>query len=91
MPDRTTITAQHPLVKAASYCFIGILVTVLQVWSPSESLIICSVAFAVDGLVSSLLAFLNDLAPGRSRIVGFIVPLGSLLVARGLATYLGVV
>jgi hypothetical protein len=85
----TTISPQHPLVKGLSYVFIGLLVGALGVWSPAEALVICTVGFAVDGLLSSLLSGSPTFSPERSRLVRFFLPLGALFLSRGLAAYLG--
>lgn len=80
---------QHPLAKATSYSLLGLFGTWLPMWSPAQALVVCSIAFAADGLMSSLLPGLGTMRRGAAIILGFLVPLGSLLIGRGLATFLG--
>ncbi len=83
------ISRQHPLVKATSYVLLGLLGAGVRMWSPPEALVICTVAWAADGLISSLVPYLRTMGKTSARLVAFVIPLGSLLMGRGLAAFLG--
>ena len=78
-----------PAAKAMSYGLLGLFGAGIRLWSPAEAVVICSVAFAADGLLTSLLPQVRRVGGVSPRVVGFLVPLGSLLIGRGLAAFLG--
>ncbi len=83
------LTRHHPLVKATSYSVLGLIGATVRMWSPQQALVICTVAFALDGMVSSLIPTARR-APARyAGALSFMVALGSLLAGRTLAEFLG--
>ncbi len=78
------------MAKVASYVILGVFANVAGMWSPAEALVVCSTGFAVDGLVTTLLIAAGWTSSTTTRrVMGFVVPLVSLLVARGFAEFLG--
>lgn len=82
------ISVRHPAIKLLSYIILGGLCTLLGVWDLRAAIIICSVAFAVDGLLSSLLTGSDRVKP-TSRWILYAVPMSAILVGRSLAAVVG--
>lgn len=82
------ISARHPAIKLISYVILGGLCTLLGVWDVQAAVIICSVAFAVDGLLSTVLIGTSVIKP-TSRWMMYAVPMSAILVGRSLAAAFG--
>lgn len=82
------ISVRHPAIKLASYVILGGLCVLLGVWDVQAAFIICPVAFAVDGLISNLLAGVRGGTP-PPRWLLYMVPMSAILVGRSLAAVFG--
>lgn len=82
------ISARHPAIKLLSYVILGGICVAMGLWEIPAAVIICSVAFAVDGLLTNLLVGSKALKP-TSRWMLYIVPMSAILVGRSLAAVAG--
>lgn len=82
------IRANHPAIKFTSYAGVAVFCTLVGIWDLRGAVVICAIAFAVDGLLSNLLLAARGIRPD-SRWLNYAVSLAAIAVGRSFAAVLG--